>query len=56
LIFALTAERIGCRPDQVLYFDDTEENVVGAEASGLTARLFTDARDCRWVCRQFGLL
>ena len=33
-IFALTAERIGCRPDRLLFFDDVEENVVGAASLG----------------------
>lgn len=55
-IFALTAERMGCRPDRLLYFDDTEENVVGAAASGLAARLFTHPVACRRECAQYGLL
>jgi epoxide hydrolase-like predicted phosphatase len=55
-IFKLTAERMGCHPERVLYFDDTEENVVGAAASGLTAQLFVDAHHCRRVCEQSGLL
>ena len=55
-IFALTAERIGCRPDQLLYFDDTEENVVGATSSGMTARLFTHPAACRRECARQGLL
>jgi epoxide hydrolase-like predicted phosphatase len=55
-IFVLTAERIGCRPERLLYFDDTEENVVAAAASGLAARLFTDPAICRWECARHGLL
>jgi epoxide hydrolase-like predicted phosphatase len=55
-IFAVTAERMGCRPDRLLYFDDIEENVVGAAAFGLAARLFISACECRRVCHQFGLL
>lgn len=55
-IFALTAERIGNRPDQLLYFDDIEENVVGATTSGLVARLFSDPAACRGECAQHGLL
>jgi epoxide hydrolase-like predicted phosphatase len=55
-IFKLTAERMGCHPERVLYFDDTEENVVGAATSGLTAQLFVDAHHCRRVCEQSGLL
>lgn len=55
-IFVLTAERIDCRPERLLYFDDTEENVVGAAASGLAARLFVNPDDCRSLCQRFGLL
>ena len=56
VIFALTAERIGCRPDLLLFFDDVEENVVGAAASGLVARLFTEPDACRGECAKHGLL
>jgi epoxide hydrolase-like predicted phosphatase len=55
-IFALTAERIGCRPDRLLYFDDSEENVVGAASSGLTARLFSHPGACRRECARYGLV
>lgn len=55
-IFALTAERIGCLPGQLLYFDDTEENVVGAANSGLAARLFVHPAACRRECARHGLL
>ncbi len=55
-IFALTAGRIGCPPERVLYFDDSEENIVGAAASGLAARLFSHPEDCRRECARYGLL
>lgn len=55
-IFALTSERMGCRPDELLYFDDTAENVAGAKAAGLAAQLFTDPRACRRTCARNGLL
>lgn len=55
-IFALTAERIGCGPGQIVYFDDAEENVAGAAASGLAARLFSDPDACRQECAKHGLL
>ena len=55
-IFALTAERIGCRPDRLLYFDDSEDNVIGAASSGLTARLFSDPDSCRRECARHELV
>jgi putative hydrolase of the HAD superfamily len=55
-IFALAAERIGCRPGRLLYFDDTEENVVGAASSGLAARLFSHPDACRRECAYYGLV
>ena len=55
-IFALTAERMDSRPRELLYFDDSEENVVGAAASGLVARLFTEPIACRRECVDHGLL
>ena len=55
-IFALTAERIGCPPGRVLYFDDLEENIAGAAASGLAARLFSAPDACRRECGEYGLL
>ncbi|MGO9151852.1 HAD family hydrolase [Mycobacterium sp.] len=56
VIFALAAERIGCAPDRLLFFDDAEENVVGAAACGLVARLFTEPLACRGECAKHGLL
>lgn len=56
VIFALAAERIGCAPDRLLFFDDAEENVAGAAAGGLVARLFTEPAACREECAKNGLL
>lgn len=55
-IYALTAERMGCRAEELLYFDDLDENVTGAVAAGLVGTLFTDAGSCRAVCEQRGLI
>lgn len=55
-IFALTAERIGAAPGRLLYFDDTEENVVAAASSGLVGRLFSNPDACRQECAYYGLV
>jgi putative hydrolase of the HAD superfamily len=55
-IFALMAERMELRPGQLLYFDDIEENVVGAAAARLVAKMFLDPSTCRQVCGRYRLL
>lgn len=55
-IFAVTAERMGRRTGELLYFDDMAENVEGAAAAGLVGELFTDPEECRRVCAWHGLL
>lgn len=55
-IFALTAERMNCRPGEILYFDDLEENVVGAAGAGLVAELFTDPAECVRICAHHQVL
>lgn len=55
-IFALAAERMGCQAEELLYFDDSQQNVAGAIAAGLFGVLFTDPAACRQVCAASGLL
>ncbi|OBK88458.1 HAD family hydrolase [Mycolicibacter sinensis] len=55
-IYALTAKRMGSRAEELLYFDDLDENVDGAVSAGLAGELFTDPASCRAVCAQRGLL
>lgn len=55
-IFALASGRMGCPPEQLLYFDDAAENVAGALDAGLTAELFTDPQECRRICERNRLL
>ena len=43
--FAEVARRMGVTPEEVLFFDDTEENVIGARAAGLRAVLFRTVED-----------
>ncbi len=39
-IFALTCERLSARPEEIIFLDDVEKNVVGAQAAGIHAILF----------------
>lgn len=38
-IFARTIEGIGCAPDEIVFFDDSEVNCAAARAAGMHARL-----------------
>ncbi|MEI4485721.1 HAD family phosphatase [Frigidibacter sp. MR17.14] len=40
-IFALLCERAGVAPEQCLFIDDSEKNVIGARAAGMAAHHFT---------------
>ncbi|MSO75526.1 MAG: HAD family phosphatase [Alphaproteobacteria bacterium] len=43
-------DRLGRQPGEVLFIDDLEENVAGAEAVGIGAHRFTnEASLCRWL-------
>jgi putative hydrolase of the HAD superfamily len=41
-IYALTCERLGARPDEVVFLDDVERNIAAAAAYGIHAILFRD--------------
>ncbi len=49
--FRLVAERMGTAPESILFFDDTQENVDGAQAAGLQAVHIDPAGD---VARTIG--
>lgn len=40
-IYALTCERLGVRPEEIVFLDDVEQNVTAAVAYGMRAILFT---------------
>lgn len=46
-IFHLAAERLGHRPEECIFVDDTPGHVEGARAIGLTGILFAGAADLR---------
>jgi len=41
-IFAIACERLGARPEEIVFLDDVEKNVAAAAAYGLHAILFRD--------------
>lgn len=49
-------DRFGLKPAEVLFIDDREINVEGAEAIGMRAHLFVDAADLRGRLETEGLL
>lgn len=41
-IYALTCERLGCAPDEIVFLDDAEANITAAREFGIHAILFRD--------------
>lgn len=49
-IYAVAAERMGLRPEQLMFYDDFPENVEGARACGWQAELYPERIDpARWL-------
>jgi 2-haloacid dehalogenase len=55
-IYYLALDRFRLRPDEALFVDDRQINVIGAELVGMKAHLFTDAADLRARLVAEGLL
>ena len=55
-IYYLALDRFRLRPDEALFVDDRQINVLGAELVGMKAHLFTDAADLRARLVKEGLL
>jgi putative hydrolase of the HAD superfamily len=53
--FAAVAGRTGFRPAEILFFDDTAENVTGARAAGLQAVLVRSSDDIRSALHSLGI-
>lgn len=53
--FGHVAQEIGIEPEGVLFFDDAEENVRGAEAAGMQAVLVTSTKDVQDALDRLGL-
>jgi HAD superfamily hydrolase (TIGR01509 family) len=52
--FTAVAGRTGFRPAEILFFDDTAENVTGAQAAGLQAVLVRSSNDIRSALQHLG--
>lgn len=55
-IYRIAAERLGVAPQNILFFDDTERNVVGAKALGLDAHRVQGFAPARRILEDYGLL
>lgn len=55
-IYGTVAEQLGCAPSRILFFDDTERNIVGARAVGYHAHRVDGIDDARRVLGDYGLL
>ncbi|MFI0409678.1 HAD family hydrolase [Actinomadura sp. 3N508] len=47
--YEICAARLGVRPSDVLFFDDTERNVIAARKAGMQAELFTSPTQIRAI-------
>ena len=54
-IFALSAQRFGLPPAELVFLDDVAANVAAAQAAGWRSLLFIDAARCERELRQAGL-
>lgn len=55
-IYRMAAEQLGCAPKHILFFDDTERNVVGARDIGFDAHRVQGMADARRILHERGLL
>lgn len=53
--FRLVASRMGFQPHQILFFDDTPGNVVGARMTGMEGVVVESAKDVRQVLSRLGV-
>jgi FMN phosphatase YigB (HAD superfamily) len=55
-IYRMAAEQLGCAPDRILFFDDTERHVVGARQFGFDAHRVQGMAEARRILDERGLL
>lgn len=54
-IYELTVERLGCRPEQSVFIDDSLEYINGAKQAGLKTILFEKIDQCKKALIEFGV-
>jgi putative hydrolase of the HAD superfamily len=55
-IYRAAADELGVRPQEILFFDDSERNVTGARAVGLMAHCVSGIDDARRILGDYGVL
>jgi len=55
-IYAIACQRAHLRPEDILFIDDSEDNIEGARAVGMDVHLFEDPADLRPALEARGLL
>lgn len=55
-IYKLACERMQCKPEEVVFFDDKEENVKGAADFGMDAYIFTSVQHARNILKMLEIL
>jgi len=55
-IFHLALERLGARPEQVLFIDDFRHNIAAAAQLGIRGHRFLTPARLRWALERHGLL
>jgi putative hydrolase of the HAD superfamily len=51
-IYQILINALGCAPCEIVFFDDVPINVEGAQAAGITAYMWKDAKTAREVLKQ----
>ena len=51
--YEFIAKDLGCTPDEILYYDDSEENIKAARTVGVNVRLFKDFDKLRQDLRKY---
>ena len=54
-IFLMTAKRLGVRPEECVFIDDSEDNILAAKSIGMKVILYRGEEDFRRKLSRFGV-